>query len=361
MSTVKRRDLIQRLQDIRGSRVVCLVLADRETFPPGLPGFSVALSPDIQMWLLDLLRGIGHVPALDLVLYTRGGATETVWPMINDLRAQCDKLSVLVPFRAHSAGTMICLGADEVVMSDSAELSPIDPTTGNQFNPHDTANPSNQLGISVEDVTSYFGFAHEVAGISSESATLEVFKQLMSTAPTIHPLALGNVYRQSRLTERLASELLALHLERNDDRFKEIAASFTTGFYSHLHTISRKEAQSLLGDSWVRAPNADEATAMDALFAAFSEDLYLRDRFNLPDEFGDELRKDITAIGGFLESDALSFVHVTRLRMAQRPQFPPGVQVQVPPGQQIPLAPWATRTFDWSPTAIGWVVNSEGA
>ena len=45
------------------------------------------------------------------------------------------------------------MAAKRIVMTRLAELSPIDPTTGNQFNPVD--GKGNRLGISVEDVRAY--------------------------------------------------------------------------------------------------------------------------------------------------------------------------------------------------------------
>ena len=39
-------------------------------------------------------------------------------------------MEVLIPYRAKSAATLIALGADRILMSDSSELGPIDPLLG---------------------------------------------------------------------------------------------------------------------------------------------------------------------------------------------------------------------------------------
>ena len=44
------------------------------------------------------------------------------------LRMFCDELEIIVPARARSAGTLMCLGADAVVMTKQATLGPIDPS-----------------------------------------------------------------------------------------------------------------------------------------------------------------------------------------------------------------------------------------
>src|SRR5262249_14487735 len=79
--------------------------------------------------------GDGH--GLDVLLYTRGGATNAVWPIAGLLREFDPNFEILIPYRAHSSGTMVALAAKKIVMTPLAELSPIDPTTANQFNPRE--------------------------------------------------------------------------------------------------------------------------------------------------------------------------------------------------------------------------------
>ena len=47
----------------------------------------------------------------------------------------CDDLTVIVPHKAHSSGTVISLGANRIVMTKQATLSPIDPSLNNPLNP----------------------------------------------------------------------------------------------------------------------------------------------------------------------------------------------------------------------------------
>jgi len=44
-------------------------------------------------------------------------------------------------------------------MTDLSEISPIDPSTANVFNPQDPNNPQNRIPISVEDVMAFFDLA----------------------------------------------------------------------------------------------------------------------------------------------------------------------------------------------------------
>ena len=330
-------------------------MPDRETLPPGIPGFSIQLRTEPHLLFVDQLRAMGKTKQLDLFLYTRGGETDSVWPLVSLLRQYCEKLTVIVPFRAHSGGTLICLGADEVIMTDLAELSPIDPTTGNQFNPSDPANPQNRFGISVEDVTAYFTLSKELAGITNKNQKLDVFKELSGK---VHPLALGNVQRVYLQIRRLAERLLAQHMrdKRNSQKIKEIIEALTEKFYSHLHAIPRAEAVSLFGD-WVRSPTNKEDPVIWGLFNSYANTLELRTRFNLPEYMGDEQIRELKVLGGFIESTQLSHIHLTEMKVMQRPNLPPNVQVQVPPGQPLPLVPWVGRMYDYGIRAMRWKIN----
>src|SRR5262249_7289947 len=155
------------------------------------------------------LKSIGRVDKLDLVLQTRGGDTNAVWPLVSILREFTSNLSVLVPLRAHSAGTLIAFGANRIVMGAMGELSPIDPTTANQFNPTEEVEPGRKapLGISVEDVAAYFDLAVEaLSGLhrgadddkenSKPKAPADAEKKQVRTqafsrlSEVVHPLAL---------------------------------------------------------------------------------------------------------------------------------------------------------------------------
>lgn len=362
MPYADRCALIQAVEAARTSRVLCYFLSDRETFPAGIPGFSTNLASEPQLLLVDLLGQVGHVPRLDLFLYTRGGGTDTVWPMVTALRAHTDHLSVLVPWRAHSAGTLICMGADEVVMLDEAELSPIDPTTGNQFNPRDPTNPGVQFGVSVEDVTAYFELAREQVAKErgkaiEEQSRLEVFRLLSGQ---VHPLALGNVQRVYTQIRRIGRRLLKLHLaDAEDAELDTIVKGLTTEFYSHLHAISRDEAVELMGD-WVKAAAETEALAIRELFEAYAGLFQLRNKFNLPEFMKDDAVKDLPALGAVIETTGSSFIYRTDVKVMQRPNLPAGVQVQVPPGQPVPLVPWVSRSYEWGIQRLGWLPNQGG-
>lgn len=356
MAFSDRRNLIEEIEKVRDSRVLSYILGDRESFPPGFPpGYSLQLHNEPAFQLQELVRTIGKVKRLDLFLYTRGGSTDAVWPLINLLRAYSEHLTVIVPFRAHSAGTLICLGADEIIMSEAAELSPIDPTTGNQFNPSDPSNPQSKFGISVEDVAAYFELSSKRAEIAAENLKLEVFRELTKH---VHPLALGNVQRVYNQIRFLARNLLSLHLDVNGNKEKidGIIKSLTEEFYSHVHSINRREASALMGD-WVRGPKEEEEPVISALFSQYVNDLELNNKFQTPEYMGDAPERSLDVVGGFLETKEKSFKYETSMKIFQRSNLPPGVQIQIPPGSIMPILPGFSRSFDSSILHMAWMLN----
>ena len=135
-------DIIKKIESLRSSKVITYFTSDRQ----GPVNARIAM--DIIPVISRQLRLIGKTPNIDLVLYSAGGDTMVPWRLVSMVREYCDKFSVLIPYKAHSSATMIALGADEIVMSDLSEISPIDPSTANVFNPSDPLAPQNKIPIS---------------------------------------------------------------------------------------------------------------------------------------------------------------------------------------------------------------------
>lgn len=264
----------------------------------------------------------------------------------------------MVTFRAHSAGTMICLGANEIKIGKMGELSPIDPTTGNPFNPVDEIKKGARKGISVEDVTSYLDLAKNKFGISKEEHLLVVLKIL---ADKVEPLALGNVNRVHNQIRLLGNKLLSLHLdsEKHRARIKGIVDNLTEKLFSHVHSINREEAMKILGSPMVTKPDDSEEEMMWQLLEDFGSSLKLWERFGIRDFMGDQQVKELAVTGGFVESSYLSHVWKEKYRITQRSEFPSNFQVQLQPGQLVPLFPGFAVTFNVETMFQGWRKNDE--
>ena len=131
----ERKALIQAVEKHRGGRrLVCFFNFDRNA-DPAIPGLSTQFHEGVMEALFHVLKESNAKAGIDLCLYTRGGDTNAVWPLISLMRQFDPDFEVLVPFRCHSSGTLAALGARRIILTSLSELSPLDPTTGNQFNP----------------------------------------------------------------------------------------------------------------------------------------------------------------------------------------------------------------------------------
>ena len=113
-----RQDLIREIQNKSEFRLICYVSSS-----------SCLIEHDDAIYFRDLLHRIGNNENIELMLHTPGGdidAAEKLILMIRD-KIGNGRFRIVVPHRAKSAGTLMVLGADTVVMSDTSELGPIDP------------------------------------------------------------------------------------------------------------------------------------------------------------------------------------------------------------------------------------------
>ena len=276
-----KKQLIKQIEGLRGSRVITYLTSDRQ----GPVNARVAM--DIIPIVSKQLQAIGKTPNIDLFLYSAGGDTMVPWRLVSMIREYCDKFSVVVPYKAHSAATMIALGADEIVMSNLSELSPIDPSTANVFNPADPQNAQNRIPISVEDVMAYFDLAKNKFGIKSDAELADIFNKFVQASPQIHPLALGNVNRIHNLIRILAKRLLKSHATpMKDDEIEKVVDYFTEKLYSHQYFIGRKEAKEDLGVISVQYADDVLSKAMTDLYEAYRIEMDLGALWNPENELG---------------------------------------------------------------------------
>ena len=276
-----KKSLIQQIEKLRKSRVVTYLTSDR----PGPVNAHVAM--DIIPIISKQLQTIGKTTNIDLFLYSTGGDTMVPWRLVSMIREYCNKFSVLVPYKAHSAATMIALGADEIVMSDLSELSPIDPSTANVFNPQDPQNPQNKIPISVEDVMAYFDLAKNKFGIKSDEELVLIFNKFVEANPQIHPLALGNINRMHNLIRILAKRLLKSHkMPIKEEAIEKIVNYFTEKLYSHQYFIGRKEAKDDLGLKAVVSADDELSKTMTELYEEYAKEMELGVLWNPENELG---------------------------------------------------------------------------
>lgn len=260
----QRRAMLEAWEKKRETRVLLYVTGDR-------PNLETQIHAEVLDILIKHLDVIGDVPRITLFLYTRGGSTLAAWSIANLIRQFCKDFQVVVPSKAHSAGTLICLGADSIMMTKQATLGPIDPSVNGPLNPEiPGAPPTVRAPVSVEAINGFIEFAREHVGLKEAEGLREV---LLKLCDRVHPLVLGDVYRSRSQIRMLAKRLLVKQIQDQAkvDRILEFLCSESG---SHDYSIYRKEARDDLG-LHIDKPDDELYANIKALYDDFATELEL--------------------------------------------------------------------------------------
>ena len=124
-----RRNLLQRLERERGSRVITLIHRQEGSGIFGL-AFGRYIDIDDSEQLLRAIRLTPGEMPIDLLLHTPGGLVLASDQIAYALKRHGGKITVIVPHYAMSGGTLVALAADEILMDPDAVLGPVDPQLG---------------------------------------------------------------------------------------------------------------------------------------------------------------------------------------------------------------------------------------
>lgn len=317
-----RREYIKELEGLRGSRVITYFTGDRDHC-------NAQISDDAVRPLFDVLRQMGKVGQIDLFLYSKGGVAEVPWRIASALRQYSDSWSILIPFRANSAATLLALGADEIIFGEHGELGPIDPTQYFQ-KPGSAAGE----GISVEDVMAYLRFVQEEVGLSDQVALAQGLGHL---SQNIGAVSLGSVHRLRSHIRDVALRMLASQKEPLNERIREtIVDTLATKVYAHGHAISFQEAKAI--NLRAVAAQEDVEKAMWNLLCSYEQDLKIRETPEISGDLAEKSKVEEITIA-VVESREMTFEFRGRFEINVVQQMPS--HLQITPHLQLPS--------DWNP------------
>lgn len=61
--------------------------------------------------------GTSTIDDIDILIHTNGGDPGAAYRIIQQVRSISNKISILVPFHAYSAGTLMCMGTDKILLA----------------------------------------------------------------------------------------------------------------------------------------------------------------------------------------------------------------------------------------------------
>lgn len=226
-------DGLTKLETLRDSHVIVYCCGgDGVSVPKSLRDEDVPI-------LYECLRTLGQSNRLDLVLHTNGGFASTARRIALLLHEYAQEVRILVPYKARSAGTLLCLAAHQIVLGPLAELSPLDPNIGSVGDSPSGAPPI----ISAEDVRAYRQMAEDWFGLHNDEQRMQIFTLL---SQRFFPTSLSSFYRADRHVRQLAEELLHYQLPESDTATRQrIVDHLVSGYHAHDYSITCAEAQQL--------------------------------------------------------------------------------------------------------------------
>ena len=144
--TRERKKQLRRIAELR-HRHVLVIAADVQN------RFAVLSNEDL-LAIRDQLSNIGGGDAIDLILETPGGSGEAAEDIVRLIRARFSLMGVIVPGTAKSAGTILAMAGDEILMSDDSGLGPIDAQItqkGKVFSAHALLQGMDQIKQEIEE------------------------------------------------------------------------------------------------------------------------------------------------------------------------------------------------------------------
>jgi ATP-dependent protease ClpP protease subunit len=254
LARYRRQELIKAIQRRTGRRLICYV---SETAP---------LVRDDVVPLMDLLHQVPVGTNIDFLLNTTGGDVSTADKMARILRRRVGStagaLRVIVPDYAKSAGTLLALGADTIVMSDSSELGPIDPQIiTRQSDGQFIQRPAHTY------VDSYEALAEKIRNPKSyeDGKNTDAEKQLLAAfdAPQL------NLCRQLIERSRQLAEALLKQGMLQDGSYTKVAGDLTNNdlwLSDHGAVIDSQDAQAMGLHVEYMGPNCNEWQAFWRLY-----------------------------------------------------------------------------------------------
>lgn len=201
---------------------------------PAVPPHLTQLTHEELNGFMSCLFGMNCDKGLTLLLHTPGGVTNAAETIVQYLHSKFNEIEAVIPAFAMSAGTMIALSADRVIMGRQSQLGPIDPQM-----------PINGKFVSARAIVDQFNKAKvEVLGTQ---LLAHVWAPILQS---LGPALLVEAQNALDYGERMVAEWLASRM------FKSLADPATsamataahfndaTSHKSHGRRINRDEARS---------------------------------------------------------------------------------------------------------------------
>jgi hypothetical protein len=290
MAFEQRKTIYEAIEQDRDTKVISYVTSDRANA-------ETQIGADCIDIFVEALDAIGPTKRISLILHTNGGNTAAAWRLVNLIKTFCDEFEVLIPYKAMSAGTLISLGANKIVMTKQAALGPIDPSLTHPLGPQvPNGNQLARIPVSVEAVRGFLDAAKGDLGIKDDNLLAVILNELSNK---VHPLVLGEIFRSRAQIRFLAEKLLNEHVQ-DSGKVQAIVDFLCADSGSHDYTINRREALAL--GLPVEKPSVEFYDQLKAVHKDYSSEMQLSVPFNPMTIVAPNSRANYTMVRGLIES-----------------------------------------------------------
>lgn len=280
----KRNPNVSPLKKLLQTKDVLIMLYPKNKFG----NFYSNIESEDERTVYNLVKNKTKVKkSLLILLDTGGGNVYTAVKIMDCLRTKYDDIAISIPQEAKSSGTMMCFGADKLIMSGISELGPLDkplphPDYENEYiSALDIVrsidgtldNASIRLKELGHEIKNEFGLKIQ----TSLNIACEHLSKLMSPM-----LIKENVktYNQAKrllaIAERYGSELLGKYMLKyiKNPRFKKrvinyIIRQFVWLYPDHAFAVRREE----LKDSFFIVEDTEKFDYWDELYKEFENNI----------------------------------------------------------------------------------------
>jgi hypothetical protein len=196
---------------------------------------------------------------VDLVLNTDGGRVHAARHLAEILREHTRELCVLVPRRARSAGTLLCLAADELILGPVAELGPLDAIIQSG-----RKSAGGVPSVSAVEIQAFLDMAGHWGRLDTPEGRIHALTVL---SQHFSPSTLGAFYRADRYVRKVGRELLRYHLpDADDEQRDQIVDRLIAEYPEHRHSLTYNDLKKL--NLRVRRTTPQETRHLEDIWSA---------------------------------------------------------------------------------------------
>lgn len=222
--------------------------------------------------IIDLCASRTRRANVFLMLVTEGGDADPAYRIARCLQEHYERFSLFVSGYCKSAGTLVALGAHEIVISDYGELGPLDVQMSKEDELGATRSGLTVLSaLSTLQVKAYDAFEYFLletkkrgGGFITTRTAIRVATDLAGSlfAPIyehVDAMHIGEADRSLRIAHRYGELLLESSQNCKPDALDELTSSYP----SHGFIIDRSQAETLFNN--VRPPSQNEDVLAERL------------------------------------------------------------------------------------------------